>query len=101
MNKITTSEDLYRFLTNLENPTYLRNEVRDYCKKGEFDMAFSVIRDCEKKSTCCGAPLVGGIQCENCGSGEREEIADDHIALEVMEMETEEAKENERIYGEL
>jgi len=32
---------------------------------------------------------------------EREELRNDHIALEIMEMEKEEKKENERIYGEL
>lgn len=35
--------------------------------------------DCERseKSICCGAPLIGGAQCETCGADGRPETAQD------------------------
>lgn len=43
----------------------------------------------QEKSECCGARMLGGIQCETCGSNgkleEEEEIAKYNIEREIYE----------------
>lgn len=46
-----------------------------------------------RKSECCGARMIGGIQCESCGSNGKFEEAEDKEAEELRLEELEECED--------